>query len=363
MTSWCNGRRRSFLLMSPIPFVLGFILGIGFIYIFTYLKSYDDFDLSQQKYATDYQRIYYFLNFTKKSSSSAYFKNVSMLCVIFIDDVDNALAQRNAWRQNDSCSKIVYVGQNNPYIIEDNIDWIMTKNIDKQWEHFCHAMNIIYNSYSKKYKWLFIIRDNIWPIHNNIISLINILETENKQNFYIGSYLKIKGGNKFLDANSVTLFNWITFKFLMQAIGNSCNIEKNGDVNIILDGYLRSLEGTIKAVDNVDEYGCTLFHTQKLSYLFDPNRRKSNQERCISNNAVTFGMDPIGIQMFYLYTINHIQIIRPSDLNITNIVPPQGDNDEWLNEAKYELQDGPLFADITQQEFNERWSRKRKIIL
>ncbi|XP_050439419.1 uncharacterized protein LOC126844943 isoform X2 [Adelges cooleyi] len=339
MVSLWYGRRRPFSSTSLLPFVLGFAVGALLAYLLFTITTQDN----------NVKNVLTKLKFNKQRQ--------------YHRDTDDVLAQRNAWREDNRCNKIVYMGRKNLYLTEDSVDWLFTTDKEVRWRRYCHALKTIYRGYSGQYRWLFVTVDQTWLIHNNIIRLINALDTEGKLPYYTGMYITDKEGRKLLDANSSLLLSWTALQLLVHIIGTSCDEGDSNNVNKMLDGYLQSLDDSLMAVENMDENGCTLFHNLRLNRIFDPTRVRFKEEKCISNHAVTFGMDPIGLQMFYLYSSRHLRVVGISDLNVTNILPSQGDDNEWLAEARYELQDGPVQADIEQEEFNARWVEKRKIIL
>lgn len=363
-----NGN-RSKICALPLPLLMGFVIGIMSVYTYYLLLNYEDNTkltpvpnkIFNSQLKLNHQRHYHLVDLTKPTTNH----NTSLLCLIFINDIDSLLMQHNIWLDKCGNNKMYVSKQEHKYISH-----VITDTYSSQpWKYYCQTIMYLhnkYNSHNIKYDWIFLAKDNVWLIYENLLHLISLLNTnKHKHNYYAGQY----GINGILNINAGVLFNTNTLTALVHLISNmdGCNSEVSNSENQMLDYYLRKLNNVIP-ISNMDSYGCTLFHSINLFKGFNVKKlRPEILDKCMSRFAITFQLDLSSnyYAMFYKYVLYKIRLVTKQDLmsNANKIIsePSLEDVNIWRREALYELNLDP--RNTSQTDFFYYWSKKRQIIL
>ncbi|KAF0752852.1 Uncharacterized protein FWK35_00023220 [Aphis craccivora] len=358
-----NGN-KSKICTLPMPLLMGFVIGIMSVYTYYLLLNYEDntklTPVPVKDFNSQIKMNYHLVDLTKSTINH----NTSLLCLIFINDIDSLLMQHNVWLDKCGNDKIYVSKQKHKYIGQ-----VITDTYSSQpWKYYCQTIMYLHNQYSSrniKYDWIFLAKDNVWLIYENLIHLISLLNVnKHKHNYYAGQYI-----NGILNINAGVLFNTNTLTALVHLISNvdGCNLEVSNNESQILDYYLRKLNNVIP-ISNMDSYGCTLFHSINLFNAFNvKSLRPEILNECMSRFAITFQLDLSSnyYAMFYKYVLYKIRLVTKQDLisNSNKILPePSPENvNIWRREALYELNLDP--SNTSQTDFFYYWSKKRQIIL
>lgn len=211
----------------PLPLLMGFLIGVISVYFYYLLLNCEDgrkfirvFKNNQNKRLKSFSRLqeYHRVDLSKPIIHH----NFSLLCLIFIDDIDSFLIQHNVWL--DKC------GNNHMYVSKFKhkyMDKIVTNTYSPQpWKYLCQTLIYLhtnYNSDNIKYDWIFLAKDNVWLIYENLIHLISLLNVDKREhNYYAGQY--VDGA---LSINAGVLLSTNTFISLVHLLTNmdACNMD------------------------------------------------------------------------------------------------------------------------------------------
>jgi len=147
--------------------------------------------------------------------------NATLLCIVFINDIDSLLTQHNVWLNK--CNNRIYISkQKHKYI-----DHVVTDTYSPYpWKYYCQTLvylQNIYNSGTNKYDWIFLAKDNLWLIYENLMHLLSLLNAnKHKHNFYAGQY-----DDGVLNTNAGVLLSTNTLTALVYLLNNmdACNTQ------------------------------------------------------------------------------------------------------------------------------------------
>lgn len=174
---------------------MGFVVGILSVYSYYLFLNYDDKKLIpvsiEQEYVgqtnfNSHQNNYHRIDFTKPTISH---NNTSLLCLIFINDIDSFHVQQNVWLDKCGNDKMYVSKQKHMYI-----GHVLTETYSPHpWKYYCQTLLYLhekYNSGTIKYDWIFLAKDDIWLIYENLIYLISLINVnKHKHNYYAGQYV------------------------------------------------------------------------------------------------------------------------------------------------------------------------------
>lgn len=230
-----NGCRSK---ICALPLLMGFFIGIMSWYTYYLLLKYEDkikfTPAPVQHYNNpiklNHHRNYHLVDLTKPTINH----NASVLCLIFINDIDTLLMQHNVWLDKCGNNKMYVSKQKHKYI-----GHVVTNTYSSQpWKYYCQTIMYLhnkYNSHNIKYDWIFLAKDNVWLIYENLLHLISLLNVnKHKYNYYAGQYI-----NGVLNINSGVLFNTNTLTALVHLISSmdGCNTEISNNENQMLGEY------------------------------------------------------------------------------------------------------------------------------
>lgn len=162
---------------------------------------------------------YYQADLTKPSAHAG---NTSLLCLIFINDVDTVLLQHNVWLDKCGENKIYASKEKHKYI-----DRVVTDTYSTSpWKYYCQTLlhlHKVYNYGTVKYDWIFLAKDNVWLIYENLMHLISVLNVDrHAHNFYAGQYVD---GVLNVDAGILLSTSTLTALVLLLNDVDACNME------------------------------------------------------------------------------------------------------------------------------------------
>jgi len=360
-----NAKRCRTKYILLLPLLMGFFIGILSVYTYYLLLNYkEEIKLNptvRKHYNSEihFNQSHYQVDLTKSTVNH----NISVLCLIFINDFDFFILQHNLWIKK--CKNKIFVSkQKHKYF--DNI--ITDTYSENSWKYYCQTLIYLHKQYSSgmdKYDWIFLAKDNVWLIYENLLHLISLLNTNKHNYYYAGKYI-----NGLLSLNAGILINsniLVSLAHLLNDVNACDRIISNDHSDNMLDFYLKMLNN-ITAIKNADSYGCTLFHSINLFDAFNVNSLKPEiSETCMSKLAITFQLDALSSNyrvMYYKYVLYKVRIISEKDISLSNNVikaPTPKDRNIWQLEALYELNLDP--TNMSQKEFFNFWWKKRQIIL
>lgn len=200
-----------------LPLLLGFIFGLLIYYL---LLNYENDKLipvkiNQDSSQIDNQKLYHRLDLTKKSINH----NTSLLCLIFVNDIDFLLMQQNVWQKK--CGKnIVYMSKRK----HNYLDHVVTETYSTHsWKYYCQTLIYLHKKYMM-YDWIFLTKDNVWLIYENLVHFISLINLKkHKYNYYAGQYV-----NDILTSNAGILLSSNALSALVKFLNimDGCNTEK-----------------------------------------------------------------------------------------------------------------------------------------
>lgn len=212
---------RAKCLFSP-PLLMGFTIGVlsGFMYwlLFVDNRKSSSVTISRDNVWTNFNRHqrYYHVDLMKPSPEA----NITLLCLIFITDIDSLLMQHNIWLKKCGDNR-VYVGKKK----HKYIGRVLTDTYSPHpWKYYCETLvylHMKYNSNIIKYDWIFLAKDNLWLIYENLLHLISLLNVnKHRQNYYAGQYI-----NSVINMNAGILLSMNTLTDLVHLFNNvnACN--------------------------------------------------------------------------------------------------------------------------------------------
>lgn len=220
----CNNRVNinRFKRILPFPLLIGFAFGVLSVYTYYLLLNYENennfipMTISQENSLIDFnhQNQYYQVDFTKTSIN----QNISLLCLIFVNNIDSLLMQQNIWLNKCDKNKI-YMGKKK----YNYIDHVITETYSPQpWKYYCQTLVYLHKKYMN-YDWIFLAEDNVWLIYENLVHLISLINVKkHKYNYYAGQYV-----NGILTTNAGVLLSTNTLSILVKLLNNmdGCNTE------------------------------------------------------------------------------------------------------------------------------------------
>lgn len=222
-----------------LPLIMGFIIGCLSVYTYYLLMSYEDdrkftsVSVKEVNSQTYTKHRYHRVDMTKSSTNHT----SSLLCLIFINDIDSLLMQRNVWL--DKCVNTIYMSKEK----HQYIDNVVTDTFSLQpWKYYCQTLMYVDKNYSSniiKYDWIFLAKDNLWLIYENLIHLIALLDVDkNKYNYYAGQYV-----DGILSTDAGVLLSINTLSALVHMLNNrdACNTELFNSEGQILGKYSQTL--------------------------------------------------------------------------------------------------------------------------
>lgn len=225
-----NGNRAKCTL--PLPLLMGFITGFLSVYTYYLLLNFEHNRIritpaiTQSNSEKYFIPRYYQLNTTKLSTN----RTVSLLCLVFINDIDSLLMQHNVWLNK--CDNKIYMSKYEQKYIGD----VVTDTYSSHpWKYYCQTLiylNNIYSSGNIKYDWIFLAQDNIWLIYENLIHLISLInDNKHKRSYYAGQYV-----NDVLNTDAGVLLSTNTLIKLINLFAkmDACNEEVSDSENHVL---------------------------------------------------------------------------------------------------------------------------------
>lgn len=95
--------------------------------------------------------------------------------------------QHNVWLKKCGDNR-VYVGERK----HKYIGHVVTETYSPHaWKYNCQTLMYLhakYNSGTPKYDWIFLAKDNVWLIYENLLHLISLLNVDKHHDFYAGQY-------------------------------------------------------------------------------------------------------------------------------------------------------------------------------
>jgi len=205
---------------------MGFVTGILSVYTYYLLRNHED-DVRSIPVATKHHNnkinSHHQVDLTKPSV----YRNVSVLCLIFINDIDSLILQHNVWLEK--CNSKLFVGKQK-YTYFSNV--ITETYSERSWKSYCQTLIYLhkqYNSGTIKNDWIFLAKDNIWLIYENLIHLISLLNA-NKHNYYAGKYV-----NGLLSVDAGVLISSNTLMSLAHLLNNmnACDMRVSDNNNML----------------------------------------------------------------------------------------------------------------------------------
>jgi len=177
-----NGN-KSKICTLPMPLLMGFVIGIMSVYTYYLLLNYEDntklTPVPVKDFNSQIKMNYRLVDLTKSTINH----NTSLLCLIFINDIDSLLMQHNVWLDKCGNDKIYVSKQKHKYIGQ-----VITDTYSSQpWKYYCQTIMYLHNQYSShniKYDWIFLAKDNVWLIYENLIHLISLLNVNKHKHNY-----------------------------------------------------------------------------------------------------------------------------------------------------------------------------------
>lgn len=230
---------RSKICALPIPLFMGFFIGIMSVYTYYLVMNYENNTKLTPVPVTHFNsqiklnhRHYHLVDLTKPTINH----NISLLCLIFINDIDSLLMQHNVWLDKCGNNKMYVSKQQHKYIGR-----VITDTYSSQpWKYYCQTLMYIhyqYDYHNIKYDWIFLAKDNVWLIYENLLHLISLLNVnKQKHNYYAGQYI-----NGTLNINAGVLFNTNTLTALVHLISSmdGCNSEVSNSESQMLGEYYK----------------------------------------------------------------------------------------------------------------------------
>lgn len=210
-----------------LPLLLGFIFGLLTYYL---LLNYGNNKLTsvkinQENNQIDNKELYHQLDLTKRSINH----NTSLLCLIFINDIDSLLMQQNVWGKK--CGKnIVYMSKHK----HNYLNHVVTETYSTHsWKYYCQTLIYLHKNYMM-YDWIFLAKDNVWLIYENLIHFISLINMKkHKYNYYAGQYV-----NDILTSNAGLLLSSNTLSALVKLLNmDGCNTETIDNKSEILGEF------------------------------------------------------------------------------------------------------------------------------
>jgi hypothetical protein len=165
---------------------------------------------------------YYRIDLTKANI----IHNTSLLCLIFINDIDSLLVQQNVWLDKCGNSKIYVSKQKHMYI-----GHVLTETYSPHpWKYYCQTLLHLHKKYNYntiKYDWIFLAKDNIWLIYENLMHLISLININKyNHNYYAGQYV-----NGAINVNAGLLLSANTLAALFHLLSNMDACNEDGSIN------------------------------------------------------------------------------------------------------------------------------------
>lgn len=176
-----------------LPLLMGFAIGILSVYTYYLLLNYEDdkkltpmtFKQENTQVTFNHQHHYHRVDFTNPNKKY----NTSLLCLIFIDDIDSLFLQHNVWLNKCGNEKMYVSKKKHKYIDHVITDTYSTNS----WKYYCQTLLYLHTKYNSgiiKYDWIFLAKDNVWLIYENLIHLISLLNVnKHKHKYYAGEYV------------------------------------------------------------------------------------------------------------------------------------------------------------------------------
>lgn len=222
---------KKFKCKVPLPLLVGFVVGFLSVYMCLLLNFDDDRKLLSTTVKLEHSPIhfnhYHRVDFTKPSVN----RNLSLLCVIFIDDIDMLFMQKNVWLKKCG-NNLVHVSKKK----HKYIDHVVTGTYSSHpWKCYCQTLIYLHNKYNSghvKYDWIILAKDNVWVIYENLIHLISLLNNNKyKYNYYAGQY-----ENEVLNMDAGVLMSTSTLSALVNSLSDAdaCNTMPTKNERLIL---------------------------------------------------------------------------------------------------------------------------------
>lgn len=228
---------RSVKCCLPLPLLMGFVIGILSVYTYYLLLNYEDdknlisIAIKQDKAQIQYNHQHYHqVDFTNPNIKY----NTSLLCLIFIDDIDSLFSQHNVWLDKCGNDKMYVSKKKHKYI-----DHVVTDTYSTNpWKYYCQTLMYLHTRYNSdiiKYNWIFLAKDNVWLIYENLIHLLSLLNVnKQKHNYYAGEYV-----DDILNMNAGVLLSANILSALVHLFSNvdACNTEVHNSENQMLGEF------------------------------------------------------------------------------------------------------------------------------
>lgn len=218
----------------PFPLFMGFAVGVLSAYSYYLIMNYDAKKFISVTIRHNYineihfnidQNTYHGINMTKPAIN-----NTSLLCLIFINDIDYLYVQQNVWLDKCGNNKMYVSKQKHMYI-----GHVLTETYSpKPWKYYCQTLLYLhkkYNSDTIKYDWIFLAKDNIWLIYENLMHLISLLNASKHKYFYASQYI-----NGVINVNAGLLLSANTLAALFHLLSSmdACNENTSVSESLIL---------------------------------------------------------------------------------------------------------------------------------
>jgi len=208
---------------------MGFVTGILSVYTYYLLTKHEDeirsipMVTTQHNKINSYHQSHHQVDLTKPSV----YHNVSILCLIFINDIDSLILQHNVWL--DKCNSKLFVGKQKYTYFSD----VVTETYSEHsWKFYCQTLIYLHKQYDSgtiKYDWIFLAKDNVWLIYENLIHLISLLNA-NKHSYYGGKFV-----NGLLSVDAGVLISFNTLMSLANLLNNmnACDTRISDNDNML----------------------------------------------------------------------------------------------------------------------------------
>lgn len=229
-----KGCRTKYILLLPL--LMGFFIGVLSVYIYYLLLNYENevkiIPTSSYNSEIYFNRSHYQVDLTKSTVNY----NISVLCLIFINDFDSFILQYNVWIEK--CKNKIFFSKQKYKYFDNMVTDTFSEN---SWKYYCQTLVYLHKQYSSgmdKYDWIFLAKDNVWLIYENLLHLISLLNVD-KHNYYAGNYI-----NGVLNVHAGVLINCNTLVSLVHLLNdvNACDTIISNDHNDnMLGNYLKYL--------------------------------------------------------------------------------------------------------------------------
>lgn len=232
-----NAHANKVKCLSPLPLFMGFVIGVISFYI-CLLLNYEDRNLYPVAIKQDHWPPTNLSPHRVDLTKSGINQSVSLLCVIFINDIDSLFMVNNVWSKKCQKNKI-YVSKKK-YKYTDHV--VTVTYSSHPWKYYCQTLKYLHKKYisgTKKYDWIFLAKDNVWLIYENLVHLISLLNTNaHNHNYYAGQYV-----DGILSVDAGVLLSSTTLTSLVTLLNNmdACDDKVSNNGSYLLGEYFKML--------------------------------------------------------------------------------------------------------------------------